>query len=107
MVIMDLWGMFYHPVVVRVRIFVLLLDLISAYCGPLSHFYLHLYNKERNLCVSLSEQCPNTRPASISRPILQLITSMDSPDTGVDVKNILEVIGEQTEKFEHKNCAET
>ena len=33
MVIMDLFGMFYHPVVVRVRIFVLLLDLISAYCG--------------------------------------------------------------------------
>ena len=32
MVIMDLWGMFYHPVVVRVRTFVLLLDLISAYC---------------------------------------------------------------------------
>ena len=32
MVIMDLWGMFYHPVVVRARTFVLLLDLISAYC---------------------------------------------------------------------------
>ena len=32
---------------------------------------------------------------------------MDSPDTGAAVKNILEVIGEQTEKFEHKNCAET
>ena len=32
---------------------------------------------------------------------------MDSPDTGAAVKNILEVIGKQTEKFEHKNCAET
>ena len=33
MVIMDLWGMFYHPVVVGARIFVLLLNFISAYCG--------------------------------------------------------------------------
>ena len=38
MVIMDLWGMFYHPVVVRVRTFVLLLDLISAYCGVMMEF---------------------------------------------------------------------
>ena len=67
----------------------------------------YLYNKERNLSVSLSEQCPNTRPASISQSILKINTSMDSPDTGAAVKNILEVIGKQTEKFEHKNCAET
>ena len=33
--------------------------------------------------------------------------SMDSLDDGEAVKNILEVIGKQTEKFEHKNCAET
>ena len=42
MVIMDLWGMFYHPVVVRVRTFVLLLDLISAYCVAISTFHLRL-----------------------------------------------------------------
>ena len=40
MVIMDLWGMFYHPVVVRARTFVLLLDLISAYCGGVPLFSL-------------------------------------------------------------------
>ena len=35
MVIMDLWGMFYHPVVVGARIFVLLLNFISAYCDDI------------------------------------------------------------------------
>ena len=43
MVIMDLWGMFYHPAVVKARIFVLLLDLISAYCD----LYSGLSNKCR------------------------------------------------------------
>ena len=32
---------------------------------------------------------------------------MDFPDPEIDVKNILEVIVEQTEKFKHKNYADT
>ena len=60
-----------------------------------------------NLTVSLSEQCPDTCPASISWPILELNTSMDFPDPEIDEKNILEVIVEQTEKFKHKNYADT
>ena len=45
MVIVDLWGMFYHPVVVRARTFVLLLDLISAYCEHVQFVrFLHFFN---------------------------------------------------------------
>ena len=53
MVIMDLWGMFYHPVVVRARTFVLLLDLISAYCVVVMYIY---YADKRKLTDLFSMQ---------------------------------------------------
>ena len=49
------------------------------------------------LCV-----CSNPRPTSISQPISNLSTSTDSPSTGAVVKTILEAIGAQTKKFQHK-----
>ena len=55
-----------------------------------------IYIIKNGFCGSV---CPDTRHASISRPISKLSTSTDSPGTGAAVKNTLDVIGGQTKKF--------
>ena len=47
MVIMDLWGMAYHPVVVIAPIYILLLDSISACCEQPRRPYGHAGNYAR------------------------------------------------------------